>query len=95
MVKKIWEKRLILFLLSLVIMAACLLAGCDGKKDEPILSLEQLNEPGRRIGVPEDTADDKLAAKLFPQAEIVYTQGDMTGYTSVLDKLLYCFKKCP
>jgi len=74
-------------------LALCLLAGCGAKESADITSLEQLNEPGRKIGMSNDTNDDILVAEKLPQAEVEYYQDAMAGYLSVsqgkLDAFVY------
>ncbi len=82
------------WILLLLALALAALTGCGGSRQHTaVTSLEQLDEPGRKIGVPADTADDRLAAQLFPQAKIEYFKDDIAGFTSVsqgkLDAYLY------
>ena len=49
----------------------CLLIGCAAIGSEPITSLEQLGEPGRKIGVPEDMLEFDLLQRDYPEAEVV------------------------
>ena len=83
----------ILLLLSVILLALCLLSGCGKKDAGAIVSVEQLREAGRGIGVPADTADDRLVAQLFPQAKIEYYKDEISGYTAVsqgkLDAFVY------
>ena len=79
MKKAIW----ILLLLALALSA---LAGCGGKSgDTAITSLEQLKEPGRKIGVGIGTGDEASVLEAFPDAEVVYYNNWFMGYTAVLD----------
>ena len=91
--KKKRNRRSILLLLSVILLALCLLPGCGKKDAETIASIEQLKGSGRKIGVPADTADGRLVAELFPQAEIEYYKDEISGYTSVsqgkLDAFVY------
>ena len=79
--------------LMILTLASCLLTGCGTEKSTEITSLEQLNEPGRKIGVSNDTNDDLLVAEKFPKAEIEYYQDAIPGYLSVsqgkLDAFVY------
>ena len=87
------SSRRLLFVIGMLAMAFCLLAGCGEKDKAAITSLDQLNEPGIKIGMPNDTNDDKLVAKRLPQASIEYYQDAMAGYISVsqgkLDAFVY------
>ena len=52
-------------------LALCLLAGCGAQKgSDEITSLEQLAEPGRKIGVGMTTGDDAKVRAAFPDADI-------------------------
>ena len=75
--------RRIPLLLCLAVLALCLLSGCGGKKDEPVTSLAQLNEAGRRIGAVTNTSEDRLVAQELPNAQIEHIKDEITGYTSV------------
>ena len=65
-----YNKRSLMLCLTVLALAFCLLAGCGAKESADITSLEQLNEPGRKIGMGDDTNDDKLVAERLPQAEV-------------------------
>ena len=87
------NKRRLLSALILLAMALCLTAGCGTTDSGDITSIEQLNEPGRKIGMSNDTNDDKLVAERLPQAGVEYYQDAMAGYLSVsqgkLDAFVY------
>ena len=87
------NKRRLLSALILLAMALCLMAGCGTTDRGDITSIEQLNEPGRKIGMSNDTNDDKLVAERLPQAGVEYYQDAMAGYLSVsqgkLDAFVY------
>ena len=72
-----------LLMLPLIILMLCILAACGKKDDGAITSLDQLKEPGRKIGVASDTAEDRLVAQVFPDAQIEYYKDEMSAYTSV------------
>ena len=74
------NKRRLLSALILLAMALCLMAGCGTTDRGDITSIEQLNEPGRKIGMSDDTNDDKLVAERLPQAGVEYYQDAMAGY---------------
>ncbi len=84
-------------LIIILTLGLCILSGCGAKNnaaDEAVItSLEQLNEPGRKIGIPDNTDDDKLVAEKLPQAEIEFYRDTITGYTAVsqgkLDAFVY------
>ncbi|MCR5723911.1 MAG: ABC transporter substrate-binding protein/permease [Treponema sp.] len=85
--------------IAVLALGLSLLTGCGAKSDSPdkraITSLEQLNAPGRKIGMPEDTDDNKLLAEKFPQATLKYYKDAMQGYTAVSQGKLdaYAFGK--
>ncbi len=91
------KKFRMLFIISILAMGLNLLTGCgagdDAAGEAVITSLEQLNEPGRKIGMADNTNDDKLVAEKLPQAKIEYHKDAMTGYTEVsqgkLDAFVY------
>ena len=92
--KKRFRLRRGIVLLCLLALALCLFSGCGAKKEEvPVTRLEQLAEPGRKIGVGSDTAEDRLVAQEFPEAQIEYCKDEMAAYTSVrqgkLDAFVY------
>ena len=77
------NKRKGLAFLGMLALAACLLLGCAKPGSEPITSLEQLNSPDRKIGLADNTGDEKLVAEKLPQAKIEFYKGGMTGYLAV------------
>ena len=87
------KKQKITAALCLLALALCLLTGCAGKERGLITSPEQLNEPGRKIGMPDNTGDNKIAAAKFPHATQEYFQDSMAGYLAVsqgkLDAFMY------
>ena len=87
------NKHKLLSALILLVLAMCLLAGCGTTDSGDITSIEQLNEPGRKIGMSDNTNDDKLVAERLPQAGVEYYQDAMAGYLSVsqgkLDAFVY------
>ena len=69
--KKKFRLRRGFALLCLITLALCLLSGCGGKKEDTgITSIEQLGEPGRKIGVGIGTGEDISVRAEFPKAEI-------------------------
>ena len=73
-----------LALACLIALALSLLSGCgETKEAAAITRLEQLGEPGRKIGVASDTAEDRLVAQMFPEAQIEYFKDEITAYTAV------------
>ena len=82
-----------LLILSMLLLPLSLLAGCGTKKTDVITSVEQLNEPGRKIGVYSDTAEDQLVARELPQAQIEYMKDHISAFIAVsqgkLDAFVY------
>ena len=71
--KRAWCLLLCVFLL-------CVGAACA---DGTITSREQLNQPGRKIGVGTGSASAAIAEKEFPQATIVYFTENVSAYQNV------------
>ena len=89
-------RRLVPLILCLSALALCLLAGCGRKdKDVPITRLEQLAEPGRKIGVGIGTGEDAAVREAFPKAEIELFNDGLMGYAAVADGSLdaFCYSK--
>ena len=82
-----------LLILSMLLLPLGLLTGCGAKKSDVITSVEQLNEPGRKIGVYSDTAEDQLVARELPQAQIEYIKDHISAFIAVsqgkLDAFVY------
>ena len=82
-----------LFVICILTLGLSLLTGCGAGDEDVITSLDQLNEPGRIIGVADNTNDDKMVAEKLPRAEIKYHKDAMIGYTEVsqgkLDAFVY------
>lgn len=72
----------VLIAAMLLALAAGLLVSC-APKDEGITSLDQLNQPGVKIGVSSDSTESAIVQKEFPQAEIMYINDPMAAFTSV------------
>ena len=89
----------ILSIALLLALALTALAGCGGKtnqdKDAPITRLEQLAEPGRKIGVGIGTGEDAAVREAFPEAEVELFNDGLMGYAAVADGSLdaFCFSK--
>ena len=78
--KNKWKGLAVLGILALIM---CLLLGCSKSGSEPITSLAQLNSPDRKIGMADNTGDEKLVAEKLPQAKIEFYKEGMTGYLAV------------
>ena len=82
-----------LAVLGIPALIMCLLLGCSKSGSEPITSLAQLNSPDRKIGMADNTGDEKLVAEKLPQAKIEFYKEGMTGYLAVgqgkLDAFVY------
>ena len=83
------KKRIAAALLIMLALAG-LLAGCGGK-DRTITSLEQLNEPGRVIGVAQGSAGDIASEKAFPNATLSRYTNSVTGFLAVQQGKLDAF----
>lgn len=88
--KNKWKGLAVLGILALIM---CLLLGCAKTDSEPITSLQQLNSPDRKIGMADNTGDEKLIAQKLPQAKIEFYKEGMSGYLAVsqgkLDAFVY------
>ena len=62
----------VLFVICILTLGLSLLTGCGAGDEDVITSLDQLNEPGRIIGVADNTNDDKMVSEKLPRAEIKY-----------------------
>ena len=84
-------RRLLPVMLSVILLALFALSGCGSSDSGEITSIEQLKEPGRKIGVSAETSDDRFVKEVFPQAEIEYYKEEISGYTSVSQGKLDAF----
>ena len=71
-------------IIGVLTLGVALLTGCGaGSKreaEETITSIQQLDSPGRKIGLADNTGDEKLVVEKFPQAE--FTEfSDLSGKT--------------
>ena len=77
----------------LLAMAFFLVTGCSGSGPRAITSLDQLSEPGIRIGVPDSVIEFDMLKKDYPEAEIVAYVDNPLGYQDVasgrLDVFIY------
>ena len=80
-----------LTIILLLTLALGMLAGCGAGKAEPITGLEQLGEPGRRIGAGIGTGDDAAVRAAFPEAQVELFNDTLTGYTALVDGNLDAF----
>ena len=84
-------KKLTIFLVLLA-LALTALTGCAGKNETaPITRLEQLGEPGRKIGVGIGTGEDKAIRAAFPDAQIELFNDAFMGYSALVDGKLDAF----
>ena len=70
-------------LILLAAMTVGLFAGCAGKKNEAITSLDQLSKPGTKIGVMFDLLEFDMLKKDYPDAEIIAYSDNPLGYKDV------------
>ena len=84
------NRKIILVLLALML---CLLTGCAGNQLRTVTSLDQLSEPGIRIGVPDSLIEFDMLKKDYPEAKIVAYGDNPLGYQDVasgrLDVFIY------
>ena len=80
-------------ILVLLILMLCMVTGCARKEQKEITSLEQLSEPGIRIGVPGNMIEYDMLRRDYPEAEVVPYQDNPLGYQDVasgrLDVYIY------
>ena len=69
-------------LMMLLASAAVFLCAC-GRRGEGIISFDQLNRTGIKIGVATETTEFSIVEKEFPKAEVVYVKDLMLGFESV------------
>lgn len=73
-----------LFIVFIIVIFTSIFISCDKPQEyTSITSINQLNEKGRRIGVPADTAEYKTVNEKFPLAQVEYFKDDLTGFLSV------------
>ena len=82
MIKMLRRISTVLMMILLITSSAVFLGGC-GRNDKGITSLDQLNQPGVKIGVATDTTEYAIVEKDFPNADIVYAKDIMFALTSV------------
>lgn len=70
----------ILVLLALVL---CLVTGCAGREQKTVTSLDQLSEPGIRIGVPGTIIEFDMLKRDYPEAEVIAYSDNPLGYQDV------------
>ena len=70
-------------LLVLLALMLCLLTGCAGKGQKTITSLDQLSEPGLRIGVPGSIIEYDMLKREYPGAEVIAYGDNPLGYRDV------------
>ena len=86
-------------IIGVLTLGVALLTGCGaGSKreaEETITSIQQLDSPGRKIGLADNTGEEKLVVEKFPQAELEYYSDPITAYTAVAQGKLdaYVFGK--
>ena len=87
------NKQRLLPALILLVMALCLMVSCGKKDKEPITSLDQLAEPGTKIGVPGDMLEFDTLQQDYPEAEVLAYDNYPMAYDDVargqLDAFVY------
>ncbi len=71
------KKRLFVMISALILLLG--IARAEGE----IVSKEQLNEPGRKIGISQGSAAEEAVMAEMPKAEIAYFTDNLLGYTAV------------
>lgn len=74
-----------------LLMVFCLFAGCAKREKPAITSLEQLNAPKTRIGVPSDLPEFESLKRDYPQAIIVAYSDTQLAYEDVVNGRLDAF----
>ena len=74
---------LLLFILMLCMSFAFADSPETAAADGMITSPEQLNQPGRKIGVGTGSASAEMAEKAFPNATMVYFTENVSAYQAV------------
>ena len=78
---------------ALLVLALCLLTGCTGREQNAVTSLDQLSEPGIRIGVPGSVIEYDMLKRDYPGAEVIPYMDNPLGYQDVasgrLDVYIY------
>ena len=77
------DKRRAALLTVFFVLALCVLAGCGTKDRGAVTSIEQLGEPGRRIGLEINCPEEKLLVKDFPEAQLKYYSDIHLAYADV------------
>ncbi len=75
----------------LLAMALFLVTGCSGSGNKAITSLEQLSEPGIRIGVPSTIIEYDMLKKDYPNATVIPYTDSPLGYRDVANGRLDVF----
>ncbi|MBQ9031514.1 MAG: transporter substrate-binding domain-containing protein, partial [Parasporobacterium sp.] len=70
-------------IVCLLALAMCLLAGCGVKDNTEITSLDQLNGPGTKIGVPGDMLEYEMLQRDYPEAEVLVYDNYTMAYDDV------------
>ena len=85
------KKRRITILLACVLLIGAALIGCAANDSEPITSLKQLGEPGRKIGVPGDMLEFDMLQHDYPNAEVLAYDDKPLAYEDVASGRLDAF----
>ncbi len=81
--KRKWKVWRGFYLLSLIFILLITYTGCAGDDNKEITSLEQLCDPGRKIGVSLNCPEEKQIKEDFPEAEIIVYTDIQIGYKDV------------
>ena len=78
------------FLIGIVLIGFGLF-GCAANGSEPIISLEQLGEPGKKIGVPGDLLEFDMLQRDYPKAEVLAYNDKPLAYEDVANGRIDAF----
>jgi polar amino acid transport system substrate-binding protein len=67
----------------LLVLMLCLMTGCAGQGQKEVTSLDQLSEPGIRIGVPGTIIEFDMLKRDYPGAEVIPYSDNPLGYQDV------------
>ena len=80
-------------LTCILVLALCLLTGCSAKDGEAVTSLDQLGEPGVKLGVASDLLEYATLQQDYPEAEVIAYSDNQLAYEDVargrLDAYVY------
>lgn len=81
--KSVRNVNRLLYLAGVFALTLCVLAGCGAKVNVPVAALDQLGEPGRKIGAPSDLAELETLKEDYPEAEVIAYDDYPLAYEAV------------